>query len=90
MFQEEILKTLLNNLVDAEITYTDVSHLHAGHTGNPNGTSGTHINLIIKSDTFLNLSRIACHRHVMTLLTPFFEKGLHAVDLKLSPRTIND
>lgn len=77
------LKSVLSlTFPKADIHIEDFSMEHKGHLkGNP---SETHLRIIIKDSSFENLSRLQQQRQVNEVLKPFFEKGLHAVELKLS------
>ncbi len=81
---------MLNNLKTAlklafptaDIHIEDFSAEHKGHIeGDP---AETHLRIIIIYDGFKNLSRLQQQRLVNDVLNPFFEQGLHAVELKLS------
>lgn len=60
------------------------SHKHVGHAGD-DGSGQTHYILIVVSDRFLGRARLECQRMVMDALKTLFDKGLHAVQLRLSP-----
>ena len=58
----------------------DESHKHAGHAGNPNGASETHIGIIIVSETFSGMSRIERSRAVHAAIADEI-KLFHALTL---------
>ncbi len=58
----------------------DESHKHAGHSGNPDGKSETHIGIVIVSDCFAGKSRIDRARSVHSLLAEEI-KQIHALTL---------
>jgi BolA protein len=61
---------------------TDRSAAHAGHAGaRPGGE--THYDLVIVSDVFQGLSRVARQRLVYQALREEFDTGLHALSLDL-------
>jgi len=60
----------------------DESAKHAGHAGaRPGGE--THYNVLVVSDRFAGLNRVARHRLVNEALAPEFGTGLHALALTL-------
>ena len=61
---------------------TDDSAKHAGHAGAQPGGE-THYSVLIVSDRFAGLSRVARHRLVTDALTAEFTGGLHALSLTL-------
>lgn len=61
---------------------TNNSHLHAGHMGD-NGSGNTHFKIEIKAKELVGLSKINAHRAVNKLMNPLFEKGLHALEIKI-------
>lgn len=81
-------KTRITELLQSALAPTlleviDQSADHAGHSGaRPEG--GTHFHIVIKSDEFKGLSRVAAHRKVMSVLTGEFDTGLHALTLDTS------
>lgn len=62
------------------------SHKHAGHAGNPSGAADaeTHFNVRVEADAFEGMKLLARHRVINDLLKEEFEKGLHALSLKLA------
>ena len=58
----------------------DESYKHAGHAGAPEGSSETHIGIIITSDYFVNLSRIERSRAVHAAIADEI-KQIHALTL---------
>ncbi|MEO0983822.1 MAG: BolA family transcriptional regulator [Pseudomonadota bacterium] len=63
---------------------TDESAAHAGHAGaRPEGE--THFNVLIVSNAFEGLSRVARHQAVNEALAEEFETGLHALSIKAIP-----
>lgn len=59
----------------------DDSARHAGHAGAaPEGE--THFNIVIESEKFAGMTRVAMQRAVMAALKPEFETGLHALSIK--------
>lgn len=60
----------------------DDSAKHAGHAGAREGGE-THYSVLIVSDRFAGLGRVARHRLVNESLAPEFGSGLHALALTL-------
>ena len=58
------------------------SDLHKGHAGH-DGSGDSHFKLIIVSKAFFEHNRVQRSRQVYSLLNPLFDKGLHALSLKL-------
>jgi len=58
------------------------SHLHAGHLGD-NGTGNTHFKIEIKARELEGLSKINAHRAINKAVGKLFEKGLHALEIKV-------
>jgi stress-induced morphogen len=60
----------------------DESARHAGHAGAQPGGE-THYNVLLVSDTFRGMGRVARSRAVHTVLEVEFAAGLHALSLTL-------
>ena len=70
----------LESLQPQQIKITDQTHLHSGHAHN---TGGGHYELLIVSDVFTNLSRMARQRKIYQLLKDLFEqRAIHAISIK--------
>lgn len=66
----------------ATVQVQDDSHRHAGHAGaRPEGE--THYSVLVVSQAFAGLPRLARSRAVHAALEPEFGAGLHALSLKL-------
>lgn len=72
---EEILK---NAFQIHQLEIVDESHQHSGRAGQE-----SHFKILLVSDDFLNMSRIQRQRKVNQLLDDEFQKGLHALTLRL-------
>lgn len=57
------------------------SHLHRGHLENETGE--THFEVKIGSAELKKLGRIQAHREINSVLKDEFEKGLHALEIKV-------
>ncbi len=77
------IETLLrDHLAPTILRVSDDSAQHAGHVGAaPSGE--THYSLLVVSDRFTGLNRVARHRLVNEALAPEFTAGLHALALTL-------
>lgn len=60
-----------------ELQVKDQSHLHAGHAGAKEGKG--HFDVMIVSDKFTGVSRIARHRMVYDALGDFLDTDIHAL-----------
>ncbi len=80
--KQRIEKTLQENLKPKFLEVKNNSHLHAGHAGD-NGTNETHFLVTIEAEE-LKGNKVSAHRKVNQLLKGEFEKGLHALEIKIS------
>ncbi|GBQ26785.1 stress response and cell division protein BolA [Acetobacter estunensis NRIC 0472] len=84
---QRVLSVLEEKLSPTLIELVDDSHRHAGHLDRPRGpqagTTETHLQLVVVSDAFEGLSRVARSRLVHKLLDAEFGDGLHALALTL-------
>ena len=69
-------------LLPSMLDVVDDSARHAGHAGAQRGGQ-THYNVVVVSDRFEGLGRVARHRLVNAALQPEFGTGLHALSLVL-------
>jgi stress-induced morphogen len=76
--EEKLQKNLNPNFLEVK----NNSHLHAGHMGD-NGTGETHFAVLITAEELKNISAVNAHRKVNSLLKDEFEKGLHALEIKI-------
>lgn len=79
--KERITKKLTDNLTVTHLEIINKSYLHQGHAGD-NGTGESHFDVII-SATDLNGSRVENQRKINQLLKEEFERGLHALSIKV-------
>ena len=79
---KKIKKILQKHFFDVVINIQDNSHLHKGHN-NFKGKDETHIcvNLIFNSKSSIN--RLEVHKKINWLLKEEFNKGLHALEIKI-------
>ncbi|WP_086644617.1 BolA family transcriptional regulator [Acetobacter sp. DsW_063] len=84
---QRITELLEKKLAPVRLELTDDSHRHAGHIGRPRGpgegVEETHFRLLIVSEAFVGVNRVARSRLVHTLLQSEFDAGLHALSLTL-------
>ena len=73
---------LRDHLAPTILQIEDESAHHAGHSGAAAGGE-THYTVLIVSDRFTGLNRVARHRLVNAALGPEFTAGLHALSLTL-------
>jgi BolA protein len=90
MDRENEIKHLLESKIKIDkLIFEDFSEQHSGHYQNPTPKHGaSHVNLLIVSSDFENLSRIERTRLVYDSLGELLNsRGLHALTLKLlSPK----
>jgi len=78
---EEVLR---NKLEAQHVEVIDQSSLHEGHPGARSG--GGHFQVLVVSDRFRGLSRIASQRVVYEALDGLIMKDIHAISMRtLSP-----
>lgn len=78
---DEIYKSLQEHFLDGEIRLTDFSGEHHGHGAHVH--KGSHIRVYIKSKEFEGKTKVRQQQMVNRILKPYFDKGLHAVELYL-------
>jgi len=76
--QEEIETTLQAHFDVCRLLVVNESHKHSVPKN-----SETHFNVIIVSETFTKMPRVKRHRAVNAALKNAFERGMHALTLKL-------
>ena len=80
--EERIHKKLTAELKIKFLEIKNNSYLHKGHSGD-NGTMETHFAIIIEAEELKNLPRIKAHQRVNQILKDEFNKGLHALEIKV-------
>lgn len=84
MHMNDLIKSLIEeNLQPSHLEIINESHKHKGHAGD-DGSGQTHYKLIIVSGVFSGKSRVEKERTVLQCLEKAFERGLHAISMKLS------
>jgi BolA family transcriptional regulator, general stress-responsive regulator len=85
---ETVAQHLRSALHTSQVQVLDESASHAGHMGNPDGTSqGTHLRVRIASPLFTGKTRVAQHRLVYDACQAFMVQGLHALAIEVEPMT---
>ena len=83
MTRADRLRAVLSDaLRPTTIEVVDDSARHAGHAGARDGGE-THYSVLVVSDRFAGMSRVARSREVHGLLQSEFDTGLHALGLTL-------
>ena len=63
MARKDRLEELLKNAFDPSyLDVADESHLHAGHSGNPDGSGESHYRVVISAAPLQSVSRVVGHR----------------------------
>ena len=78
LIQTQIAKKLRASFSPAHLEIFDESYKHAGHAGAPQGSSETHIGIIIVSNHFKGLSRLERSRAVHSAISEEIKK-IHAL-----------
>ena len=78
--QNQIKEKLVAAFAPTHLEIFDESYKHAGHAGAPEGSSETHIGIIIVSDFFTGLSRIERSRAIHTAIADEIKK-IHALTM---------
>ena len=73
---------LATRFAPARVEVADQSALHAGHAGS-SGAGETHYDVLVVSDAFAGVSRVARQRAAQEAVAPEFASGLHALSLTL-------
>jgi BolA protein len=79
--QDRIAVALNEAFRPTELTVTDDSQRHHGHSGWREGGE-THYSVRVVSDAFVGKSRVARHRLVTDALAAEFAGGLHALAIE--------
>lgn len=76
---QQQMTQLLAELSPEIFEFKDKSHLHVGHAG---AKEGGHFAILLVSNSFEGMSRIARQRKVQNLLNPLFQnKRIHALSI---------
>ena len=80
--KKRIYGILKKKFTNFDISIEDNSFKHKGHN-NFDGSNETHLLLILKQNNKKKFNRLEMHRLVNKLLKDEFEKGLHALEIKI-------
>ena len=78
IIQNQIKEKLTAAFAPTHLEIFDESYKHAGHAGAPEGSSETHIGIIIVSDYFIGLSRLERSRAIHKAIADEI-KNIHAL-----------
>ena len=79
-YSERIRRKLTEGLTPDRLDVTDQSHLHEGHAGaRPEGE--THFHVLVVSERFADLNRVARQRLVYGLLAAELAEHVHALSI---------
>jgi len=79
---DRLTAVLTDTFAPSVLEVIDDSAHHAGHMGAAAGGQ-THYSVLIVSEAFRGMSRVARSRAVHQALAPEFEGGMHALSLRL-------
>lgn len=77
---DRIRQRLEASLSPAELEVIDESHLHIGHPGARDGRG--HFRVLIVSDVFHGLPRLARHRRVYAAVGDLMKTDIHALNIE--------
>ena len=80
---KRIQNIIEKNFNEFSISVTDDSLAHKGHN-NFDGKEETHIIIELKKKINLDVKRLEIHKKINTLLFEEFNKGLHALQIKIT------
>jgi BolA protein len=82
---DRICETLKSSFTPVLLEIEDESAKHAGHAAQKGVTGGqTHYRVVLVSEAFAGMSRLARSRAVHAALDAEFKSGLHALSLSLN------
>ena len=73
---QDITAVLTARLQPSALNVQDDSHLHAGHAG---AREGRHFSVVVVSERFTGLTRVARHRLIYDSLNQLIPRGIHAL-----------
>ena len=80
---EIIAARLSENLTPSRLEVINDSHHHAGHMGD-DGTGESHFTVIVESERFVGLNRVARQRLVNQALADLLSSRIHALAIRAS------
>lgn len=78
---EIIAARLTDSLAPSHLEVINDSHHHAGHMGD-DGTGESHFTVIVESDRFVGLNRVARQRLVNQALADLLSSRIHALAIR--------
>lgn len=78
---EIIAARLTTALAPSQLEVINDSHHHAGHTGD-DGTGESHFTVVVESDRFVGLNRVARQRLVNQALADLLSSRIHALAIR--------
>jgi len=72
----DVERLLRERLAPQRLEVVDDSQRHAGHAG---AREGRHFSVLVVSERFAGLARVARHRLVYDALGPLMKRGIHAL-----------
>ncbi len=76
----DALRARLRSLAPVQLEVTDDSAAHAGHPGAAGGAG--HFSLLVVSEAFSGLSRLARHQRVLRELADLLPHPIHALSIR--------
>ena len=80
--KQRIEDKIRENIKVSSLEVINNSHLHKGHLGD-DGSGETHFRVEVSSSEFDGLNRVQKHQKINKILQEEFEKGLHALEIKI-------
>jgi BolA protein len=78
---EIIAARLTDSLAPSQLEVINDSHHHAGHMGD-DGTGESHFTVVVESDRFVGLNRVARQRLVNHALADLLSSRIHALAIR--------
>lgn len=82
MNESTIFKKLSDNFSPTHLEVINESHKHKGHSQSPN-SGNSHFLIIIASDKFKDMSRLAGQRKIYQVLEKEMKNQIHALQIKI-------
>jgi len=82
IFATRMRDKLTQALTPQSLTIKDVSHRHAGHAGADHPGGETHFDVVVVSDRFQGLNRVARQRLVYEIVAQELAERVHALSVK--------
>ena len=85
IYEQELKKYLEPQIIQID----DDSHHHAGHAG-PTSEGASHLRMLIVSEKFAGLTRVARHRLVYDILGSWMKTNIHALVINAKTPSENE